>query len=116
MTVTIYHNPRCSKSRATLKLLQERGIEPRVIEYLKTPPDEQELRRILTMLGLRPRQLLRPAEAKAAGLDDPGLDDAALIRGMAAHPAVIERPVVVKDGEARIGRPPEKVLELFDEA
>ena len=61
MTVTIYHNPRCSKSRATLKLLQERGVEPQVIEYLKTPPDAQELRSILKMLGLRPRQLLRPA-------------------------------------------------------
>lgn len=116
MTVTIYHNPRCSKSRATLKLLQERGIEPQVIEYLKTPPDEQELRRILAMLGLRPRQLLRPAEAKAAGLDDPALDDDAVIRGMVAHPVTMERPVMVKDGQARIGRPPEKVLELLDEA
>ena len=82
VTVTIYHNPRCSKSRATLQLLLGRGIEPRVVEYLETPPDDRELRRILAMLGLRPRQLLRPAEAKAAGLDDPALDDDALIRGM----------------------------------
>lgn len=116
VTVTIYHNPRCSKSRATLKLLQERGVEPQVIEYLKTPPDAQELRGILAMLGFRPRQLLRPAEAKAAGLDDPSIDDDALVHAMVTHPAVIERPVVVKDGQARIGRPPEKVLELLDEA
>ena len=116
MTVTIYHNPRCSKSRATLKLLQDRGIEPQVVEYLKTPPDEPELRRILAMLGLRPRQLLRPAEAKAAGLADPALDDDALIRAMIEHPAVIERPIVVKDGHACIGRPPENVLALLDEA
>lgn len=116
MTVTIYHNPRCSKSRATLKLLQEHGVEPQVIEYLKTPPDEPELRRILAMLGLQPRQLLRPAEAKATGLDDPALDGDALIRAMIEHPAVIERPIVVKDGHARIGRPPENVLALLDEA
>lgn len=116
MTVTIYHNPRCSKSRATLKLLQDRGIEPQVIEYLKTPPGEQELRSILKMLGLRPRQLLRPAEAKVAGLDDPALDDDALIRGMVANPVAMERPVVVNGDQARIGRPPERVLELFDES
>ena len=115
MTVTIYHNPRCSKSRATLQLLLGRGIEPRVVEYLKTPPDEQELRSILAMLGLRPRQLLRPAEAKAAGLDDPALDDDALIRGMLKHPSAIERPIVVTGDRACIGRPPERVLELLDD-
>ncbi|HYN40052.1 MAG TPA: arsenate reductase (glutaredoxin) [Rhodospirillales bacterium] len=115
MTVTIYHNPRCSKSRAALTLLHGRGIEPRVVEYLKTPPDEGALRQILAMLRLRPRQLLRPAEAKAAGLDDPALDDDALIRGMLAHPSVIERPIVVAGDRACVGRPPERVLELLDD-
>lgn len=112
-SVTIYHNPRCSKSRATLALLRERGVEPHIVEYLKTPPDEAELRRILALLRIGPRQLLRPAEAKAAGLDDPGLSDAALVAAMAANPAVIERPIVIAGEEARIGRPPERVLDLF---
>ena len=118
MTVTIYHNPRCSKSRAALQLLRGRGIEPSIVEYLRTPPDEPELRRILAMLGMRPRQLLRPVEAKAMGLDDPALDDEALIRGMRTHPAVIERPIVVSGDRACVGRPPERVLELLgdDEA
>ena len=114
MTVTIYHNPRCSKSRAALQLLRGRGVEPHIVEYLQTPPDERELRRILTMLGMQPRQLLRPAEAKAVGLDDPALDNDALIRGMQAHPAVIERPIVVSGDRGCIGRPPERVLELLD--
>jgi arsenate reductase (glutaredoxin) len=112
--VTIYHNPRCSKSRATLTLLRERGIEPRVIEYLQTPPDETELRRILSLLGLKARQLLRPAESKAAGLD-PGLDDDRMIAAMVAQPQVIERPIVVYGEAARIGRPPEAVLEILQE-
>ena len=115
MSVTIYHNPRCSKSRAALTLLRERGIEPSVVEYLTTPPSADELRRILAMLGLRPRQLLRPAEAKSAGLDDPDIDDARLIELMVANPAVIERPIVVAGDQARLGRPPERVLELFEE-
>ena len=113
VSVTIYHNPRCSKSRATLELLRGHGIEPRIVAYLETPPDRDELRHILAMLGLRPRQLLRPAEAKAAGLDDPALDDDQLIAGMVAHPIVIERPIVVAGDQARIGRPPEKVLEIL---
>jgi arsenate reductase (glutaredoxin) len=116
VTVTIYHNSRCSKSRAALQLLRGRGIEPHVVEYLKTPPDETELRRILAMLGLRPRQLLRPAEARAAGLDDPALDDDAVISGMRATPSVIERPIVVSGNRACIGRPPERVLDLLDDA
>lgn len=114
MTVTIYHNPRCSKSRAALQLLRERGVEPNVVEYLQTPPTESELRQLLAMLGMRPRQLLRPAEAKAVGLDDPALDDDALIRGMWANPSAIERPIVVIGDRAGIGRPPERVLELLD--
>jgi len=113
-SVTIYHNPRCSKSRATLALLRERGIEPRVIEYLQTPPDVAELRRILSLLGMKPRQLLRPAEAKAAGVDA-GLDDDGLIAAMVAHPQVIERPIVVAGDGARIGRPPTAVLEILED-
>jgi len=112
MTVTIYHNPRCSKSRATLALLQDKGIEPSVVEYLNEPPSAEELRRILGMLGIKPRDLLRPKEAREAGLDDPSLSDDALIDGMVANPIVIERPIVVSEGQARIGRPPEQVLEI----
>lgn len=111
--VTIYHNPRCSKSRQTLELLRARGIEPRVVEYLKTPPSADELRRLLALLGLAPRQLLRRAEAAEAGLDDPGLSDDALIAGMVAHPRVIERPIVVAGDRAALGRPPEAVLAIL---
>ncbi|MGZ9106299.1 MAG: arsenate reductase (glutaredoxin) [Rhodoplanes sp.] len=113
VSVTIYHNPRCSKSRATLELLQGRGIEPQVIEYLKTPPSADELRRILGMLRLSPRQLLRSTEAKAAGLDVSSLEDERLIEAMVANPAMIERPIVVAGAQARIGRPPESVLEIL---
>lgn len=114
MAVTIYHNPRCSKSRQTLALLQERGIEPTVIPYLETPPTADDLRRLLALLGMAPRDLLRRKEAKEHGLDDPALTDDQLIAGMAAHPAVIERPiVVVDDRKARLGRPPEQVLEIL---
>ncbi|TVR98711.1 MAG: arsenate reductase (glutaredoxin) [Rhodospirillales bacterium] len=113
-TVTIYHNPRCSKSRATLALLQSRGIRPRVIEYLKEPPSAEGLSEIVAMLGMTPRQLLRPKDAAAAGLDDPALDDAALIAGMIANPIVIERPIVLSAGRARIGRPPEAVLDILE--
>lgn len=108
----LYHNPRCSKSRQALALLQERGIEPRIIEYLRTPPDAAELKHLLALLGLQPRDLLRAREAAEAGLDAT-MSDAALIAGIAAHPAVLERPVFVHRGRAVIGRPPEKVLELL---
>ena len=112
-TVVIYHNPKCSKSRQTLDLLRGRGLEPEVIEYLKTPPSEAELRRLLGLLGLAPRQLLRAKEAAEAGLDA-GLDDDRLIAGMAANPRTIERPIVVAGSRAALGRPPEAVLALFD--
>ena len=112
MTVTVYHNPRCSKSRAALALLEERGGEVEIVEYLKDPPNAAELARILAMLGMSPRQLLRKKEAKEVGLDDPGLSDEALIAGMVANPIVIERPIVVSGDRARLGRPPEKVLEI----
>ena len=113
MTVTIYHNPRCSKSRETLALLQERGIKPLVIEYLTSPPNSEELKQILNLLGISPRELLRRKEAKETGLDDPNLSDQELIAGMVANPVVIERPIVIKDGKAALGRPPEKVLGIL---
>ena len=113
MAVTIYHNPRCSKSRQTLALLEERGVAPRVVEYRQTPPDAATLRGLLKKLGLSPRQLMRKKEAAAAGLDDPALDDDALIEGMVANPIVIERPIVVSGRQARLGRPPEQVLEIL---
>ena len=111
MTVTIYHNPRCSKSRATLALLEERGASATVVEYLKSPPDADQLRSILAKLGIGPRDLLRAKEAKEAGID--GLDGDALIDAMVTHPVTIERPIVVTATGARIGRPPERVLELL---
>ncbi len=112
MTVTIYHNPRCSKSRQTLGLLKENGADPEIVEYLATPPSADELKDILVMLGMAPAELLRRKEATEAGID-PALDDAALIAAMVANPAVIERPIVVAGGRARIGRPPESVLEIL---
>lgn len=115
MPVTIYHNPRCAKSREALKLLQARGIETRIVEYLKTPPTEAELKQLLTLLGLSPRQLLRTKEPeyKAAGLADPKLSDAEIIRAMVKHPRLIERPIVVHGKKAVLGRPPQKVLEIL---
>src|SRR3546814_20528319 len=100
MSVTIYHNPRCSKSRNTLELLRDRGIEPTIVEYLATPPDAAELKRILGLLGMSPRDLMRRGEAAYGenSLDAPALDDNALIAAMVASPILIERPlVVVKD-------------------
>ena len=115
MTVTIYHNPRCSKSRQTLALLDERGISPRVVDYLKTPPSAAELKTILKKLGLRPRDLMRKGEPLYAelGLKDRDLDDDALIALMVANPILIERPIVVSGGKTAIGRPPESVLEIL---
>ncbi|KPK10685.1 MAG: arsenate reductase [Acidithiobacillales bacterium SG8_45] len=113
--VTIYHNPRCSKSRQTLALIQEKGIEPEVIEYLKNPPSAAELERILGLLDLSPRELLRKKEAEyqEAGLDADNLDDSAVIDAMVAHPKLIERPIVVVDGKAAVGRPPENVEKIL---
>ncbi len=115
MSVKIYHNPRCSKSRQTLQLLKDNNIEPEVVKYLETPPGREELEQILDMLGLEPRELMRRKEKeyKELGLDDPGLTRDQLIDAMVEHPRLIERPIVVKDGRAAIGRPPEKVLELL---
>jgi arsenate reductase len=113
LTYTLYYNPRCGKSRQTLELLRERGIEPAIIEYLKTPPDAAELRRILGLLGLTPRQLLRKREAAEAGLDDATLSDDELVAGMVANPITIERPILVTAKRAALGRPPEAVLALL---
>ena len=110
--VVIYHNPRCGKSRETLRLLEKKGITPRIVEYLKSPPDKAELKRLLKLLGKTPRELLRAKEAKEAGLDKPGLSDEAIIAGMVAHPIVIERPIVVNGDRAALGRPPEAVLKI----
>jgi len=114
MTITIYHNPRCSKSRAALSLLREQGIEPEIVEYLKEPPDVATLGRLLDMLGLEPRDLIRKKEPeyKANNLDNPALTREQLVAAMVAHPKLIERPIVVKGEKAILGRPPESVLEL----
>jgi arsenate reductase len=119
MKVTIWHNPSCSKSRATLALLRDRGIEPTIVEYLDTPPAAAQLRELLDLLGLEPRALMRRQEAPYAdeGLARPALGDKALIDAMVAHPILIERPIVLveKDGQRRaaLGRPPEAVLGLL---
>ena len=115
MPVTIYHNPRCSKSRATLKLLEEQGIAPEIVEYLKTPPDAATLDGLLGRLGMEPRDLMRKKEApyKENGLDDAGLTREALIAAMVANPILIERPIVIAGGKAALGRPPEAVVEIL---
>ena len=115
MTTTIYHNPRCSKSRQTLDLLRQNGAEPEIIEYLKTPPTIAELKALLAKLGLKPRELLRTKEPeyRAAGLNKPELSDAEILRAMIDHPKLIERPIVVHGNKAMLGRPPERVLEIL---
>lgn len=113
--VTIYHNPRCSKSRQTLTLLEERGIEPNIVNYLDTPPDAATLFALLSMLGLDPRGLMRRKEAPFSelGLDDPNLGDDELVAAMIDNPILIERPIVVVGDRAAIGRPPEDVLNIL---
>ncbi|HBS24055.1 MULTISPECIES: arsenate reductase (glutaredoxin) [Thalassospira] len=111
MMVRIYHNPRCSKSRQTLALIEEQGITPDVIEYLDTPPTPQELKEILGMLGMAPEDILRKKEAKEEGIAD--LRGDALIGALCAHPRAIERPIVVNGHKAALGRPPESVLEIL---
>jgi len=110
--VTIYHNPRCTKSRQTLELLRDKGVEPTVVEYLKTPPSPAELTAILAKLGKGPRDITRAKEAADAGIAK-DLDGAALIAALSANPGAIERPIVVKGDRARVGRPPESVLDLL---
>lgn len=113
--VTFYHNPRCSKSRDALALLESRGIAPNVVRYLETPPDAPTLKHLLRLLGIGARELLRTGESEYVelGLDDPALDEDALVAAMVAHPRLIERPIAVEGRRAVIGRPPERVLELL---
>ncbi|MBD3639669.1 MAG: arsenate reductase (glutaredoxin), partial [Marinobacter sp.] len=111
----IFHNPRCSKSRQTLELLNERGIEPEIIRYLETPPTAVELGNILDMLGCEPRELMRTKETeyKELGLDNPELSRDQLLQAMSEHPRLIERPIVIRNNEAALGRPPENVLTIL---
>lgn len=114
--VKIYHNPRCSKSRDTLSLLKSNGVEPEMVLYLDTPPDAQTLRQLLHMLGMgSARELMRKKEDlyKSLNLDDSRLTEAELVQAMVENPKLIERPIVVANGQARIGRPPEDVLEIL---
>ena len=116
MQAVIYHNPRCSKSRATLALLEQRGVQPTVIEYLKNPPSQAELRRLLGLLDKRPAELIRFKDALAKDLGlKPGddRDDVEWLALLHANPALLERPVVEIDGRAALGRPPESVLDLL---
>ena len=115
MSITIFHNPRCSKSRQTLSLLKEHGITPEVVLYLETPPDAEQLKTILGQLGISARELLRKGEQefKDNNLKDPFLTEAQLINCMCKFPGLIERPIVINGEKARIGRPPESVLEIL---
>lgn len=114
-SIQIYHNPRCSKSRTTMELLTDNGVQAEVIEYLKTPPSKQQLEQILAMLGLEPRQLMRTHETeyKENNLADESLNRDQLIEAMVKFPKLIERPIVVCNGKAAIGRPPESILEIL---
>lgn len=113
--LTLYHNPRCSKSRGALELLEARGLQPQVVRYLETPPSAIELRSLLGKLGIGARGLLRTGEDeyKALNLGDSALSDDQLIDAMVTHPKLIERPILIVGDKAVIGRPPEKVLELL---
>lgn len=113
--VSIFHNPRCSKSRQTLQLIKDRGFEPMVIQYLKTPPDKHALNDILKLLNMEPRDLMRSKEKvyKELGLADPSLTRDELIEAMIQHPILIERPIVITNENAALGRPPEQVLKIL---
>ena len=113
--VAILHNPRCSKSRATLALLEKYGVQPRLVDYLATPPSIEELENILRMLGIGPRELMRRDEQdyRELGLDNGLLDRDQLLAALHAHPKLIQRPIVIANGKAAIGRPPEAVLDIL---
>lgn len=113
--LTLYHNPRCSKSRSALQLLEARGLTPTIVRYLETPPSAAQLQAVLSKLGIAARQLLRSGEAdyQALNLADPSLSETQLIAAMVAHPTLIERPILIAGDQAVIGRPPEKVLEIL---
>ncbi|PTS84122.1 arsenate reductase (glutaredoxin) [Pseudomonas sp. HMWF032] len=113
--LTLYHNPRCSKSRSALQLLEERGLNPAIVRYLENPLSTAELHELLRKLGMPARQLLRTGEDeyKALGLDDPQLTDEQLIAAMVSQPKLIERPILVAGDKAVVGRPPENILEIL---
>ena len=113
MSVIIYHNPRCSKSRQTLALIEEKGITPEIVEYLETPPSAETIREILGKLGKTAIDIVRRKEAKEEGIDIAALDEDGLIAALAAHPRAIERPIVVKGDTAVLGRPPENVNDIL---
>lgn len=111
----MFHNPRCSKSRETLSLLEAQGVQPTIVRYLETPPSAEELDRVLTQLGMEPQELMRTKEDRYAelGLAGKELSRAEAIRVLVENPILIERPIVVRGGKAVIGRPPERIKELF---
>ena len=113
--VTIYHNPRCGTCRKALELIKKKGIQPQIIEYLKTPPTAEELDRILKQLGMEPRQIIRTKEKEyeQLKLDDPRLSRRDLIDAMVRHPILIQRPIVLSKGIAVLGRPPESVEKIL---
>jgi len=115
MTLEIWHNPRCSKSRQTLELLRQQGHEPTIIEYLNAPPTAARLNEVLVMLGMAPRELMRRKEAdyKEQGIGDESLSNDALVAAMIEFPKLIERPVVINGDKAAVGRPPEQVLAIL---
>jgi arsenate reductase len=112
----IYHNPNCSKSRETLQILNDKNSQPKIIEYLNEPPTAQELRQIITMLGIAPRELLRTGEQIYidAKLADNSLDDEQIIQAICQYPVLLQRPIVISGNKAVIGRPPAKVLDIID--
>ncbi len=114
--ITIYHNPRCSKSRQTLQILTDKGHSPRIVKYLENTPSLAELEKLVALLGIPPGELVRNTEAeyKQAGLDNLAVDDQAIMQAIVAHPILLQRPIVVRGDRAVIGRPPENVLELLD--
>ena len=113
MSITMYHNPRCNTSRRTLALLREKGVEPKIVEYLKTPYTAAQLKTLLRQLKLPAKRLVRKKEAAAAGVDPEALSEDALIEAMVQHPIIVERPIVVSGGRAALGRPPEAVLAVL---
>jgi len=115
MSVTIYHNPRCSKSRASLAILEEHQVTSKIVEYLESPPDADELKRLLAMLGMSARELMRTGEAvyQTLGLADSSHTEEELVEIMVANPILIERPIVVSGNKAVIGRPPEKIVDIL---
>ena len=115
MSIVIYHNPRCAKSRETLKILEDRGLQPEIVEYLKTPLPEATLTDLLKKLNKTPRDIIRQQEKpyKELGLDDPSMSDQELMHALSANPILLQRPIVTANGRAAIGRPPQAVLEIL---